>query len=93
MRKICLALIAALLMTLTTAHAADYDKAAAAYVAGDYATAFVEFSKLAEQGDASAQAILGSMYNNGKGVTQDYTEAVKWYTLAAEQGLAGAQYD
>ena len=27
----------------------------------------------------------------GKGVEQDYAEAVKWYRLAAEQGTADAQ--
>ena len=31
------------------------------------------------------------MYVNGLGVLQDYKEAVKWYRLAAEQGLAQAQ--
>jgi hypothetical protein len=31
------------------------------------------------------------MYKTGKAVTQNYTEAVKWYTKAAEQGLATAQ--
>ena len=31
------------------------------------------------------------MYYNGKGVPQDYKTAVKWYTLAAEQGNADAQ--
>ena len=33
------------------------------------------------------------MYLNGAGVPQDYVEAVRWYRLAAEQGLAGAQYN
>ena len=33
------------------------------------------------------------MYDNGQGVPQDYKAAVKWYTLAAEQGFAGAQYN
>jgi TPR repeat protein len=33
------------------------------------------------------------MYANGKGVTQDYKEAVKWYRLAATQGIALAQYN
>jgi TPR repeat protein len=32
------------------------------------------------------------MYNRGQGVPQDYSEAVKWYRLAAEQGSANAQY-
>lgn len=30
-------------------------------------------------------------YDNGRGVPQDYAEAVKWYRRAAEQGYAGAQ--
>ena len=34
---------------------------------------------------------LGEMYRSGYGVTQDYSEAVKWYTKAAEQGYANAQ--
>ena len=31
------------------------------------------------------------MYARGKGVLQDYKTAVKWCTLAAEQGFASAQ--
>ena len=31
------------------------------------------------------------MYNNGEGVLQDYKTAVKWYRLAAEQGVAVTQ--
>ena len=31
------------------------------------------------------------MYNDGRGVPQNYAEAVKWYRLAAEQGYASAQ--
>ena len=46
----------------------------------------------AEQGYAEAQYILGYMYSKGLGVTQDYKEAVKWYTKAAEQGHADAQH-
>jgi hypothetical protein len=48
--------------------------------------------KAAEQGDADAQCNLGHCYDNGKGVTQNYTEAVKWFRKAAEQGDADAQY-
>jgi len=46
---------------------------------------------LAEQGDAQAQYNLGVMYDNGKGIPQDYIKAVQWYTEAAKQGDAGAQ--
>ena len=34
---------------------------------------------------------IGLMYADGEGVKQDYGEAVKWYRMAAEQGLALAQ--
>ena len=47
----------------------------------------------ADQGNAEAQAVLGAMYDNGKGVRQEYTEAVKWYRRAAEQGIATAQFN
>ena len=51
---------------------------------------FQEQFKAAEQGDAEAQTSLGLMYDNGKGVPQDYAEAVKWYRKAAEQGHLAA---
>ncbi len=31
------------------------------------------------------------MYRKGEGVRRDYSEAVKWYSEAAERGLAAAQ--
>ena len=34
---------------------------------------------------------MGVCYAKGYGVTQDYTEAVKYYRLAAQQGYASAQ--
>ena len=45
----------------------------------------------AEQGDARSQVRLGLLYENGKGVAQDYKEAVKWYLKAAEQGNSSGQ--
>ena len=35
----------------------------------------------------------GIKYHHGKGVVQDYAEAVKWYKLAADKGHKGAQYN
>ena len=51
-----------------------------------------ELVKNAESGDAKAQFDLGACYSKGDGVTQDYKEAVKWYTKSAEQGNAEAQF-
>ena len=33
------------------------------------------------------------MYDKGHGVRQDYYKAVEWYTNAAHQGFAEAQYN
>ena len=33
------------------------------------------------------------MYGQGLGVTQDYTESVKWYRMAADQGYAISQHN
>src|SRR5450759_5996299 len=63
----------------------------AAYDRGDYATAGRLLRPLAKQGNAQAQNGLGAMYYNGKGVAQDFKEAMKWYRLAAVQGYASAQ--
>lgn len=45
----------------------------------------------ADQGDAKGQYYLGSMYYFGKGVAQDFAEAVRWLRKAADQGDAKAQ--
>ena len=46
----------------------------------------------AENGDISAQFNLGCYFYSGeKGLSQNYAEAVKWYTKAASQGHAAAQ--
>ena len=52
---------------------------------------FCSYYRLAEQGLARAQGILGVMYRKGEGIAQDKREAVRWYRKAGEQGLARAQ--
>ena len=86
-------LLAFLMMLSSPVTAQDFDKGYAAYKAEDYATAFKEWTPLAEQGYDEAQYNLGFMYSNGQGVIQDHKEAVKWYKLAAEQGYATAQFN
>lgn len=46
---------------------------------------------LAQDGDAESQYMLGTMFQEGNGLPQDFTEAAKWYLLAAEQNNASAQ--
>ena len=49
--------------------------------------------ELASEGDAFAQTNAAWGYENGYGTAVDHLEAVEWYLKAAEQGLAGAQYN
>lgn len=44
------------------------------------------------RGDSESQYNLGLMYAKGRGVPENDAEAVKWFSLAAEQGFAIAQY-
>jgi TPR repeat protein len=49
------------------------------------------YQKAAEQNNAKAQYNLGAMYANSLGVSQDYVEAYKWFSLAYKNGLKQAQ--
>ena len=66
------------------------EDARAAYERGDYVEALRLFRPLADQGDAPAQNALGVMYQNGRGVPQDYAETAKWYRKAAERRRGGS---
>ena len=46
----------------------------------------------AERGDAQSQLRLGNLCEAGRGVKQDYSEAVRWYRKAADQGNSTAQF-
>ncbi len=63
-----------------------------AYKNGDYSDAYTQLKTHAEQGHSDAQYYLGSMYHEGKGVTQDDARAVYWFRAAANQGNARAQF-
>jgi len=47
----------------------------------------------AENGLPQAQTQLGSQYQQGKEIQQDFKQAVSWYRLAAAQGEAQAQFN
>jgi hypothetical protein len=49
-----------------------------------------DLHKLADEGDAEAQFMLGTIYRNGDGVLQDDTQAVEWFQRAADQGYVRA---
>lgn len=44
------------------------------------------FRKAAEQDHLRAGLVLGTLYEKGRGVVQDYREAIAWYRSAAQRG-------
>ena len=76
MRKTLSSLVVAVLLACPGAVCAgDFETGVEAFVAGDYATAFRDFRKAADQGDTQAQNILGMMYAAGHVLPQDYADA------------------
>jgi TPR repeat protein len=59
---------------------------------GNFVESIKWLRKAAEQGDASAQYVLGVCYQEGKGVSIEFAESVKWLRRAAEQGHLEAQH-
>lgn len=68
----------------------EIDSTMSVFESGDSVTAAQLLKPLAEAGDAHAQYILGSFYDEGLGVGLDHCRALHWYELAAELGLVEA---
>src|SRR3954467_3423317 len=86
------AVAATLLGSAVVADAASFRQGVSAFNRQDYLLAAQNFFPLAEQGDPAAQGYLGFMFETGRGVPRNYTEAAMWYRRAAEQGDSLAQY-
>lgn len=80
----------AALLSAGVAGAQDFDAGLEAYQRGDYASAMNEWHPLAEAGNPFIQFFIGGMYDLGQGVPRDQAEAVRWYRLSANQGIAKA---
>lgn len=74
------------------AQAASYAQGVSAFSRANYGLASRIFFPLADRGMAAAQTYLGFMFETGRGLPQNYTEAAIWYRRAAEQGDSLAQY-
>lgn len=57
----------------------------------DKAASFAWFQRAAEQGDASAQNWLGTLYDAGEGTEKNPFEAIKWFRKSAQQMHAAGQ--
>ena len=86
------AVLVLLIASIPAPLAQDFESASMAYKNRNYAVAFEEFSQLAAQGDARAQAVLAIMYKYGESVPLNLEKAYEWYLKAAEQGYPPAQF-
>jgi hypothetical protein len=65
----------------------------AAFHEGFHAEAATRWERAAHFGDIDAARNLGHLYRQGLGVEQDSHIAVAWYQVAADAGMAAAQYN
>lgn len=90
---ICMAVLAA-----TYSCADELSEAENHYLNGDFESALKVFLPLATpaiitpNGDKIAQYYLGEMFYFGSGVEQNYSQALNWYSLSAEQGDPDSAY-
>ncbi len=61
-------------------------RAYAAYDASHYDEALPLLRRLADQGDAGAEARIGQAYTYGRGVVLAYDQALQWFRKAADRG-------
>ena len=92
MMRSMIGVFVAVLFSAGSAFAGDKYDCLDAYNGKNYAEALRLCRPLAEQGEVSAQNVLGTMYLKGRGVSQNDFEAAKWYRKAAEQGGLSAQF-
>ncbi|WCT73386.1 SPOR domain-containing protein [Sphingomonas naphthae] len=84
--------VTALLLAFASAPAlAGVAEGNAAWMAGDFNKAVIEWRPDADAGVPEAQFNLGQAYKLGRGVTMNLAEAEKWYRKSAQLGFADAQ--
>src|ERR1044071_5812917 len=82
----------ALALCAPPASAAPIDDGQAAYEREDYPAALRIFRDLAAKGDPLAEAWMGHLYENGRGLPRSAEQAADWYRKAAQKGNAFAQW-
>ena len=91
MKKHILAVSLAVGLLANSAVADEFSACVRDYNNSQYSLALQPCTAEAERGNLAAQWYLAVMYEYGRGVSQNYSEAIKWYGLLAEKGFASAQ--
>ena len=92
-RRLRVAAAVVALIVTSEAAAEPLEWGVRAWRAGNYQVALAHWAPLAEAGDPQAQLFLAFAHQQGKGVAKDSERAFHWYSLAAGQGVAEAQYE
>ena len=94
MRKfVALSALLLALLAAGPAAAGPLQAGIAAYKAGDYPRAARLLLPLAQHGNPQAQTYVAIMFQNGRGLPQNYVAAADWYRSASEQGVPVAQFN
>lgn len=88
---VCILLLLALIHP-TPARAGPYEDGDLAFRRKNYAIAMKHWLPIAKAGHPLAQVGVATLYYGGLGVALDYRSAFDWYSKAAEQGVAQAEY-
>ena len=85
-------IILGIMLSSTIAFSGSLDNGIRMLNNGNTLDAYIEFSRLAHQGNVDAQTMLGEMYLDGIGVKQDTKKAYSWLSKAAQSGDKEAEY-
>jgi hypothetical protein len=91
-KRVWLSALFLVLLAIREAAAGPAQAGVAAYNAHDYPTAARLLLPLAQHGNPEAQTYVGFMFQNGRGLPQNYVAAAHWYRAASEQGVPVAQF-
>jgi len=86
-----LVVAALLLLLIPRPSLANFASAQAAARAGEFPAAYEACKEEAEKGDPECQNFLGILFQKGLGVSENMTEALRLFTLAAGKKLAAAE--
>jgi len=87
-----LVVVAVLALGALPVAAAPFDEAKALYTDSKFKEAYQVAAPLANEGMSDAQAMLGTMFENGRGVKKNAQTAAEWYLAAAKQKHVGAMF-
>lgn len=92
-RLVCLTVLIFCSMFVRADSGYGMDQAMRLFALKDYDSAYKLSLTQAQQNNKEAQRMLGHLYKNGLGVSQNFEQSMRWYLKAAKQGSGDAQFN